>query len=111
MRMLFVLLFCILSCYGQEGNTKLKFTKLTDDLYVYTNYKLFSGTQFPSNSMYLVTNEGVVLFDTPWGENQFQPLLDSIEKRHNKKVVMCIATHFHDDNITEVRGLRLIPPK
>lgn len=48
--------------------------------------------------MYLVTNEGVVLFDTPWDENQFQPLLDSIEKRHNKKVVMCIATHFHDDS-------------
>lgn len=98
MRVLLALLLSGFLGYSQEGNTKLKFTKLTEDLYVYTNYKLFSGAQFPSNSMYLVTNEGVVLFDTPWDETQFQPLLDSIEKRHGKKVIMCIATHFHADS-------------
>ncbi len=47
--------------------------------------------------MYLVTNNGVVMFDTPWDTTQFQPLLDSIKNRHNKTVVLCIATHFHDD--------------
>ena len=47
--------------------------------------------------MYLVTNIGVVLFDTPWDTTQFQPLLDSIKFRHNKKVILCIATHFHED--------------
>ncbi|WP_417356812.1 BlaB/IND/MUS family subclass B1 metallo-beta-lactamase [Flavobacterium sp.] len=93
------LAFVLLSFSGfAQVTTGLKFTQLTDDLYVYTNYKFFSGTQFPSNSMYMVTDEGVVLFDTPWDENQFQPLLDSIKKRHNKKVVLCIATHFHDDS-------------
>jgi glyoxylase-like metal-dependent hydrolase (beta-lactamase superfamily II) len=45
----------------------------------------------------MVTADGIVLIDTPWDEAQFQPLLDSIEARHNKKVLMCIATHFHDD--------------
>lgn len=89
---------CFFMSFGQEGNVKLKFTQLSDDLYVYTNYKLFSAVQFPSNSMYLVTDDGVVLFDTPWDETQFQSLLDSIEKRHDKKVTMCIATHFHDDS-------------
>lgn len=98
MKILFALLLFTTLGYCQNGNTKLKFTKLTDDLYVYTNYKLFSGSQFPSNSMYLVTDEGVVLFDTPWDETQFQPLLDSIEKKHNKKVILCIATHFHADS-------------
>jgi glyoxylase-like metal-dependent hydrolase (beta-lactamase superfamily II) len=93
-----VALLCFLTGFGQEGNVKLKFTRLSNDLYVYTNYKLFSAVQFPSNSMYLVTDEGVVLFDTPWDETQFQPLLDSIEKRHSRKVVMCVATHFHDDS-------------
>lgn len=91
--------FILLSFSGfAQVTTGLKFTQLTNDLYVYTNYKFFSGTQFPSNSMYMITNEGVVLFDTPWDENQFQPLLDSIEKRHNMKVVLCIATHFHEDS-------------
>lgn len=83
---------------SQNGHTKLKFAKITDNIYSYTTYHLFSGNPFPSNSAYLVTKDGVVLFDTPWDETQFQPLLDSIQKRHNKKVVMCIATHFHDDS-------------
>jgi glyoxylase-like metal-dependent hydrolase (beta-lactamase superfamily II) len=91
-----VMLFSVLAL-AQNGNTKLKFTKISNTIYSYTTYHLFSGSPFPSNSAYLVTNEGVVLFDTPWDETQFQPLLDSIEKKHNKKVIMCIATHFHDD--------------
>jgi hypothetical protein len=38
--------------------------------------------------MYLVTNQGVVLFDTPWDSTQFQQLLDSIKIKHGKDVVM-----------------------
>lgn len=93
------LLFILVSFTAVSAqNSKLKINHLKGSLYVYTNYKLFSGSQFPSNSMYMVTDEGVVLFDTPWDETQFQPLLDSIEKKHNKKVVLCIATHFHGDS-------------
>jgi metallo-beta-lactamase class B len=47
--------------------------------------------------MYLVTDNGVVMFDTPWDTTQFQPLLDSIKLKHNKSVVLCIATHWHSD--------------
>jgi glyoxylase-like metal-dependent hydrolase (beta-lactamase superfamily II) len=47
--------------------------------------------------MYLVTNKGVVMFDTPWDTTQFQPLLDSIEARHHKKVILSVSTHFHED--------------
>ncbi|HMI07163.1 MAG TPA: subclass B1 metallo-beta-lactamase, partial [Flavobacterium sp.] len=56
-----------------------------------------AGNPFPANGMYLITNEGAVLIDTPWDKTQFQPLLDSIEKRHHKKAVLCISTHYHDD--------------
>lgn len=45
----------------------------------------------------MVTDEGVILIDTPWDKTQFRPLLDSIEKRHKKKVKLCLVTHFHDD--------------
>jgi metallo-beta-lactamase class B len=37
------------------------------------------------------------MFDTPWDTTQTQPLIDSITLRHSKKVVLCLATHFHDD--------------
>lgn len=80
-----------------SAQEKLKITPVAKDLYVYTTWKLYGDSPYPSNSMYLVTSEGVILFDTPWDTTQYQPLLDSIEKRHNKKVIMCFATHFHDD--------------
>jgi metallo-beta-lactamase class B len=82
---------------GQALNHDLTISHLTGDFYVYTTYKSFQGSPFPSNSMYLVTSKGVVLFDTPWDSTQFQPLLDSIQAKHNKKVVACISTHFHED--------------
>lgn len=92
-----IFLFSSLSLFGQTGNTKLTISRLTGEYYVYTTYKQWGGTLFPSNSMYLVTNEGIVLFDTPWDTTQFQPLLDSLTIRHQKKAILCIATHSHDD--------------
>lgn len=90
-----IIINCKCISYSQHSGLKIK--HLSGDVYVYTTYKLFSGNPFPSNSVYIVTDEGVVLIDTPWDEAQFQPLLDSIKKRHNKDVVLCIATHYHDD--------------
>lgn len=81
-----------------QTGAKLRFEKLSDSLYLYTTQQLYSGSLFPSNSMYLVTKDGAVLINTPWDETQFQPLLDSIQERHGQKVVLCIATHFHEDS-------------
>jgi glyoxylase-like metal-dependent hydrolase (beta-lactamase superfamily II) len=93
------ILGCTLSIQlcGQPKSPALKISHLTGDFYVYTTYNTVNGTPFLSNSMYLVTTKGVVMFDTPGDTSQFQPLLDSIQKRHNKKVVISIATHYHDD--------------
>jgi metallo-beta-lactamase class B len=71
--------------------------ELTDNVYIYTTFNEFDGIKFPANGMYVVTDAGVVLIDTPWDTTQFQPLLDHIEKVHDLPVVLCIATHFHDD--------------
>ncbi len=91
-----LLLFFLLTTLPASAQ-KLTITHLTGDYYVYTGYKTYEGAPFPSNGLYLVTKAGVVLIDTPWDSSDFQPLLDSIQKRHNKKVVFCLATHFHDD--------------
>lgn len=90
------LLFSI-SSFAQTSSPKLKITHLSGDFYVYTTYSTYEGNQIPANGMYLITDKGVVLFDTPWDTTQFQPLLDSIQIRHNKNVVLCIATHWHSD--------------
>ena len=83
--------------FGQASNSNLKISHLTGDFYVFTTYNLYKGSRIPANGMYLLTNNGVVMFDSPWDTTQFQPLLDSIKTRHNKMLVLCIATHFHDD--------------
>ena len=91
------LLYSLADIYGQTGTAKLKISPLTGDFYIYTTYNSYEGSQVPANGMYLITNIGAVLFDTPWDTTQFQPLLDSIKSRHHKNVIMCIASHWHSD--------------
>jgi metallo-beta-lactamase class B len=94
----FFFLFAIISLQTIAQNKyHLKITHLTDNLYVYVSYGTYQGLHYPANAMYMVTDKGVVLFDTPWGKHYYQPLLDSIWNRHHKKVILCISTHFHED--------------
>ena len=92
-----VLIFSLTNIFAQEEKAKLKISHLTGDFYIYTTYNTYEESRVPANGMYLVTNNGVVMFDTPWDTTQFQPLLDSIKLKHNKRVVMCFATHWHSD--------------
>lgn len=100
MRLPFIATMLLFLCLVQSvcaQRKKLEIKQLTGNFYIYTTYKDYDGLPFPSNGMYLVAEDGVVLFDTPWDSTQFQPLLDSIAARHDHEVVMCISTHFHDD--------------
>lgn len=83
--------------WGQTTNQQLTITPLTGDFYVYTTYNTYENSRVPANGMYLVTSNGVVLFDTPWDTTQFQPLLDSIKLKHHQPVTVCFATHWHSD--------------
>lgn len=91
----FVILLLLLPLAGIAQ--RLKITPLSAGAFVFTTYNQVGQATFPSNGMYLVGPSGVVIIDSPWDTTQFQPLLDSIEARHHKPVLMCIATHFHDD--------------
>lgn len=96
------LLITIGFCFGMlpllaQGDAALKITPLTGDFYVFETYNYYKNTRVPANGMYVVTSDGVVLFDTPWDTTQFQPLLDSITVRHKKKVILAFASHFHED--------------
>lgn len=75
----------------------LKITHLTGDYYIFNTWVTLDSGPYPANGMYLVTDKGVALFDSPWDTTQVRPLLDSIQARHHRKVVLCIATHFHED--------------
>jgi metallo-beta-lactamase class B len=83
--------------YAQNATPKLEITPLTGDFYIYTTYNAYQDIMLPAHGMYVVTDSGVVLFDTPWDTTQFQPLLDTIASRYHKDVITCIATHWHSD--------------
>lgn len=93
-----ILFLALLSnSFAQSKNSPLQISHLSGDFYVYKTFHDYKGTLISANALYLVTNKGVVLFDAPWDQTQFQPLLETIKKRHNKDVIMCFATHSHDD--------------
>ena len=94
------------SAFGQSRDSSLKITHLTGDFYVFTTYNYYKGNRIPANGMYVLTNKGAIVIDTPWDTTQFQPLLDSIRARHNQNVIMCIATHFHEDRTAGLEYFR-----
>jgi len=94
-----IILFLVIvsSSFGQSKNSPLQISHLSGDFYVYRTFQNYQGNLISANAMYLVTDKGVVLFDAPWDKTQFQPLIDSIKAKHNKKIIMVFATHSHDD--------------
>ncbi len=98
-KLLFLFILCSVghTSFSQSKIPSLSIKHLTGNFYTYVSYGTYKGKSTPANAMYLVTSNGVVLFDTPWDGNYYQPLLDSIGARHHKKVIMCISTHFHKD--------------
>src|ERR1700761_4276578 len=100
--MKFKLFACLLlasACaFGQEKHFKITTTHLVDNIYVHTSYGLPDGKNpFPSNGLYIVTGAGVILIDTPWGDDQTEQLLTLLNARYHKKVLYFISTHYHDD--------------
>jgi glyoxylase-like metal-dependent hydrolase (beta-lactamase superfamily II) len=65
--------------------------KVTDDLYFFFD---FSG----SNSVFLVTEEGVLVIDTRTHPRDGRDLLDRIRKVTDKPVKWVINSHFHGDH-------------
>ena len=94
-----LIIFLLLStiAIGQTIKNELKITQITPNFYVYSSYKMFGTKKQDANAMYVVTSKGVVIFDSPWDDFPYQSLLDSIELRHHKKVILAIATHSHED--------------
>jgi metallo-beta-lactamase class B len=92
--------------FAQTKTNSLQIIELTPNYYIYITYHTYKGDIATANGMYVVTNNGVVIIDTPWDTTQFQPLLDSIKTKHHKKVVLCIATHSHGDRTAGLEFFR-----
>lgn len=100
------IILCTYAATQVRGQAKLEIYPLTENFYVYTTYNNFQGKPYPANGMYALTEAGAVIFDSPWDTTQFRPLIDSIARRHQKRVLMCIATHSHEDRTAGLEYFR-----
>lgn len=99
--------FIFLSAHAQtQPFPPEKIGQVSKNVYVYTTYGKAGGVMYPANALYVVTRVGIVLIDTPWDAWYHKKVLDELEKRHGKKVIMCIATHFHDDRTAALQFLQ-----
>jgi len=76
---------------------KIVITPLAGNIFVHTSFNDYKGQLFPSNGLFIVAGGGIIIIDTPWGEAPTEVLLDTLEKKYHKKVLLCVSTHYHDD--------------
>lgn len=94
------LVLFIIVTFGVLGNffaQNLEISKINDSTFVYTTFNTYKQQRISANGLLKIAVSGVIMIDTPWDTTQFQPLLDSIERRFHKPVKLVIATHAHDD--------------
>ncbi|WP_343633075.1 subclass B1 metallo-beta-lactamase [Fluviicola sp.] len=91
------LLFSMVCLVSSGLNAQLDFTKISDSSYIFTTYQTYKEARISAHGLLKITPGGVVMIDTPWDTTQFQPILDSITLKFHKKVVLVIATHWHED--------------
>lgn len=106
-----VFLFYSFVSFSQNNDGGLKITPLTKDFYLFTTYMPYSGNLVSAHGLYILTEEGALLIDSPWNPAYYQALLDSIEIKHDQKAIFCIATHSHEDrtggiNFYKKKGVR-----
>lgn len=92
-----VLCFAAQTLQAKEICKGLEVTMVMPNFYVYTTYHDYNGTSVSANSMYVVTDKGIVMIDVPWDTTKTAPLLQYMEQQYHKKVVLCISTHYHFD--------------
>ncbi|MBD1394414.1 subclass B1 metallo-beta-lactamase [Mucilaginibacter glaciei] len=110
------LIVCLLisaAGFGQKKPVKISISHLIKNFYACTSYGYPPGDDepFPANSLFAVTPKGIVLVNTPWGDEQTQQLVDSVKQRFNKKIIFCVATHFHDDCVGGFNVLKKLGAK
>ena len=87
----------LFSTFLYSQHASLIIEQINPKVFVHTTFNTFNGKPYAANGMYLVTKKGIVLFDTPWDETQYKPILDSIQAKHHLPVIAVFASHSHED--------------
>ncbi|MDF2519709.1 MAG: Beta-lactamase [Clostridia bacterium] len=84
---------------GTTDSSYVELTKINESLWVHTSYENYNGSRTPSNGMLAVTQEGLILIDTPWNNEQTKELIKLAKEKFNQDIALAIITHAHSDRI------------
>lgn len=106
---IFILMLFVLNTFCQKAHIRI--TPLTENFFVHTSYKNLNNYLYPSNGLFVITDSGAILIDTPWDEDQTLQLIDEIKKDFQKNIILCIVTHSHDDRTSGLDILKKLRVK
>ena len=85
--------------YGDDATTIVEMNKINNDVWVHTSYYDYNGSLTPSNGLVIVTDDGLVLVDTPWTDKEMESLDKLIHENFNCGLKEAVITHAHIDRI------------
>ena len=81
----------------------LEITRIAEGVWMHTTTREIAGGMLvPSNGLLLERPDGLLLIDTPWGEEPTRQLLTWIDSTLAAPVREAVVTHFHDDRTAGV---------
>jgi metallo-beta-lactamase class B len=92
--------------YGNDYADIVELSKINNSVWVHTSYYDYNGSLTPSNGLVVVTEEGLVLVDTPWTDTQMESLDKLAHEYFNCGFVNAVITHAHIDRIGGAGYLR-----
>ncbi len=102
---LLILLLIIPKPEGKETRT-VEFIPLSDSVSVHMTHVRTDSAYFTINGLLILTDSGVVIIDTPWGDDANQAILDGADSLYKAPIYFAFGTHFHEDRIGGFKFLK-----
>ena len=85
--------------YGEDHTSIVEMNKINNSVWTHTTYRDYRGSLEPSNGLVVLTDEGLVLIDTPWTDKQMESLDKLCKESFNIGFTEAIVTHAHEDRM------------
>lgn len=89
---------------------QIQYHALSESYYVFTSYKNLRRTDWGINGMYVVTNEGIIIINSPWNSSECESFYQHISKKHQKPITHFISTthDFEGTNMVAFLSLKAV---
>lgn len=97
--------FALKKSPAQIINQDLKVQQISDDVWLHVSFHDYKGQRVAANGMFIVRDSGIVIADTPWGDEPTEALVKWLVKSYPQPIVAVIASHFHYDSLSGLKFL------